>query len=415
MDVRGLEHLSRRGMLRATVLVGCLAAGGCLGPAAVRSTRLRYNEVVRATNDEQLLLNLVRLRYADTPIFIDLPSITSQFEIAAGGSDPGPAGSQTNFGVGGAWARDTPTLSYHPREGREIARALLNPIAPDLFSVVTAGARVEQFFWMTLNDINDVQNAVHATTLAPRVADDNSRFVRGVQLLAAIDDRGGAEIGFSSTDEDRPASDPIDAARVRGSDLVDAAKENFAFRDRGDGKVALFRRDKALMLKIRAPFRNSPEMRELAEIFNLRPGLSRYKIESELQPNAESSPPEALPEGDTVFVNLRSMLQIMTFLSKGVCIPQEHALAGVAPMTPGPDGRPYDWTRVMAGHFFVASQKHRPHDAEVAVHYRGYWFYIPRSDPESRSVLAVLEILFALQESDEKAHGPVLTLPVGGG
>ena len=32
----------------------------------------------------------------------------------------------------------------------------------------------------------------------------------------------------------------------------------------------------------------------------------------------------------------------------------------------------------------------------------------------SRSVLAVLEILFSLQESDEKAAGPVLTLPVGG-
>ncbi|MCA1685786.1 MAG: hypothetical protein LC745_07315, partial [Planctomycetia bacterium] len=138
-----------------------------------------------------------------------------------------------------------------------------------------------------------------------------------------------------------------------------------------------------------------------------------YKIKSELQPDAESSPPGALGAGDTIYLNLRSVLQIMTFLSKGVCVPAEHVVSGVAPTTPGPDGRPFDWTRVTAGNFFVASQKHRPRDAEVAVQYRGYWFSIPRGDVNSRAVLAVLEILFSLQESDEKSAGPVLTLPVG--
>jgi hypothetical protein len=47
------------------------------------------------------------------------------------------------------------------------------------------------------------------------------------------------------------------------------------------------------------------------------------------------------------------------------------------------------------------------------VPYRGYWFYIPRDDVNSRSVLAVLEILVALQESDETTTAPVLTLPAG--
>ena len=49
----------------------------------------------------------------------------------------------------------------------------------------------------------------------------------------------------------------------------------------------------------------------------------------------------------------------------------------------------------------------------MAVYYRGYWYYISREDVTSRSVLAVLEILFSLQESDEAAGGPVLTLPAG--
>ena len=50
----------------------------------------------------------------------------------------------------------------------------------------------------------------------------------------------------------------------------------------------------------------------------------------------------------------------------------------------------------------------------MAVPYRDHWFYIAKNDVDSRSVLAILEILFALQESDEKTAGPVLTLPTGG-
>ncbi|WP_157579437.1 hypothetical protein [Singulisphaera acidiphila] len=370
--------------------------------------------MVRTTNDEQLLMNLVRLRYADSPIFVDLPNITSQFEVAGGTTYPGPGGAQTSFGIAGLAGRDTPTLSYHPRQGREVAKALLNPLSADLFSVVNAGARLDQFFWMTLNDINDVQNAVRATTLVPQVPDDNSRFLRGVQLLTAIDDQGGAELGFSMREENDTASGAIPANLVQGRDLLGAAKDGYAFRANRDGRLALHKREKELTLKIRSRFTHSPEMEELAQIFRLTPGLSRYKIQSELQPNSESSPLGAFGAGDTIYLNLRSVLQIMTFLSKGVCVPEEHVLNGVVPTTPGPDGRPFNWTQVTAGNFFVASQKHRPHDAEVAVQYRGYWFFIPRNDVNSRSVLAVLEIILSLQESDEKSTGPVLTLPVGG-
>jgi hypothetical protein len=391
------------------------ASAGCVGPAAVRSTRLKYNESVRVTNDEQILTNIVRLRYADSPIFIDLPNITSQFELAAGGSDPGPSGSQTNFGIAGLQGRDAPTLSYHPRQGREISKALLNPLSAEVYSVVSAGARLDQLLWMTLNDINDVQNAVRGTILAPRTPDDNERFLRGVRLLADIDDRGGAEVGFATTEVSRGASDPIPVNMVEGRDLLGAAKDGYVYRGKGDGRVALYKRERGLELKIRSPFNRSPEAREMAEIFKLRPGLNRYKIESELEPDAQSSPPDTLPEAlpgsDTLYLNLRSMLQIMTFMSKGVCVPVEHVQSGEAPTTRGPDGRPFDWTSITAGNFFVASQKHRPRDAEIAIHYRGYWFFIPKDDVDSRSTLAVLEVLFSLQESEDVASGPVLTLP----
>jgi hypothetical protein len=46
------------------LLIAWVSASGCVGPRAVRYTRMRYNEVVRDTNDQQLLMNIVRLRYA---------------------------------------------------------------------------------------------------------------------------------------------------------------------------------------------------------------------------------------------------------------------------------------------------------------------------------------------------------------
>jgi hypothetical protein len=154
-------------------------------------------------------------------------------------------------------------------------------------------------------------------------------------------------------------------------------------------------------------------MAEVARIFHLTPGLNKYRIKSELSEEANKILPSPMGS-DTIYLNLRSILQVMTFMSKGVCVPEEHVRSGVAPVTRGPDGLPFDWTQVTAGDFFVHAQKHRPRDAEVAVHYRGYWFFIAPYDVNSRAALAILEVVFALQESDGKSAGPLLTLPVGG-
>src|SRR5271165_3417468 len=186
-----MEGWSRRPTVRRrahqqliVLIAGWACLSGCVGPKAVRYTRMQYNEVIRDTNDQQLLLNIVRLRYADSPVFIDLPSITSQFEAAGRGNYLGGTGNQfhghTNLGLGELSLRDTPTLSYHPREGRELAKAMLTPLSADLFIVVNAGADIEQLLLMTVSDINDVPNALAATTLIPKVPEDNSLYVHGI-------------------------------------------------------------------------------------------------------------------------------------------------------------------------------------------------------------------------------------------
>jgi hypothetical protein len=410
--------LGRRSFHQLVVLItACAGMTGCVGPKAVRYTRLRYNEVVRDTNDQQLLLNIVRLRYADSPIFIDLPNITSQFEASSQGNYLGGRGNQfpgqTNLGFGALSLRDTPTLSYHPREGREIAKSMLTPLSADLFIVVNAGADVEQLLLLTVNDINDVPNAPGSTILTPKAPSTNAEFRRAIELLSSLRIRDATELALETSDESDMSSDPMPKSSVAGRDLLNAAKDGYVYRARGNGEVTLNKREKHLYLRIRPEYVNSPEMHEVERIFSVAPGLNKYKIKSELAADTQQNLPNVFGN-DTMYLNMRSVIQMMTFLSKGVCVPEEHERSCIAPVTPGPNGEPFDWTQVTHGNFLVRSQKHRPRGTEVAVQYRGYWFYIPQNDVKSRAMLAILELLFALQESDGKNVGPLLTLPLGG-
>src|SRR5215510_2286090 len=61
-------------------LAGSLAAGCSLGPHALHTRRLRYNEVIKTTSEEQLLLNIVRLRYTDTPSSVAVSTIAVQLQ-----------------------------------------------------------------------------------------------------------------------------------------------------------------------------------------------------------------------------------------------------------------------------------------------------------------------------------------------
>jgi hypothetical protein len=411
------KTLRHRSFEQIVILVATWASlSGCVGPNAVRYTRMRYNEVVRATNDEQLLTNIVRLRYADSPVFIDLPNITSQFEMAGRGNYIGGYGNQTpgraSLGFGELSLRDTPTLSYHPREGREIAKALLTPLSSDMLIVVNAGANLEQLLLFAMNDINDVPNAPTATTLIPEAADDNSEYVRGIRLVASLRARDATELAFATDEEADGSSDPIPMGAVQGRDILNAVRDGVVYRATAQGQVTVRKRERGLYLRVRPDYIHSPEMQEVARIFRLTPGLSLYQIKSELTEEAKRGLPGPLGS-DTIYLNLRSVLQIMTFLSKGVCVPEEHVRSGVAPVTFDAAGQPYDWTRITAGNFVIHAQKHRPRSAEVAVRYRGYWFYIAADDVRSRSALAILEIVFALQESDGTTAGPLLTLPIG--
>ena len=224
-----------------TLLAVTACSGGCAGPKAVRYTRMRYNEVMRDTNDEQLLMNIVRLRYADSPVFIDLPSITSQFEVSGRGNYLGGTGNQfrgkTNLGFGELSLRDTPTLSYHPREGRDIAKALLTPLSADLFIVVNAGADIEQLL------LADHQRHQRRTE-RPR-GDDSWPRRSPATMTGSAGESSSSLRSVSAKPPSWPSArmrsprfrpTPIPKGSVQGRDLLNAARDGYVYRAGAKGK-----------------------------------------------------------------------------------------------------------------------------------------------------------------------------------
>lgn len=71
-----------------------LQFAGCtlFGPEVAFTTRLAYNDVVHASEQSELLLNLVRLRYLEAPEFLAMSAIASQMTFEAGASVSGDFG-----------------------------------------------------------------------------------------------------------------------------------------------------------------------------------------------------------------------------------------------------------------------------------------------------------------------------------
>src|SRR5262249_55832615 len=146
----------------------------------------------------------------------------------------------------------------------------------------------------------------------------------------------------------------------------------------------------------------------------LKPGLTKYDITQEaLSPFPATYPAEGVASLD---LETRSLLQALYYVSHGIDIPTEHVSRGWVTVTHDEVGRPFDWGQVTNGLFRVRHvvAERRPPQAHVAVPYLGYWFYIDRTDQDTKATFSLLMELARLELTGKAGAGPVLTLPVGG-
>jgi len=352
-------RIARLAALAAIVL---LEACSNLGSHAISASRTDYNMALRQTEDEQLLLNLVRLRYRDNPLFLEASALNTQFTFQAGADALAQGGDSDVYSLGGrVLIEEKPTMTYTPLQGESFVQRVLARIPLDtLILLFDSGWSVERVFRVCVQQMNGLTNAPRASGPTPVDAPEFEAFAHASRLLRDIGNRG------------------LLAGARRDPNTV----------------VVTFARE-AMSL---------PQYQELTRLLDLDPEQRIYPFTTVLE----------RPSHNVINLRTRSFIGVMYFLSQSVEIPSDDVAAGKVTVTYDAAGREFDWAEVTEGLMRIRSSARRPGTAAVAVSYRGSWFYIDDADLDSKSTFSMLGQIYSLQSGNAKGLAPVLTLPVGG-
>lgn len=355
--------------IRPAYLLLLVALAGCtsIGPGTVPRDRISYITAVAESWKEQTLLNIVRMRYGDTPAFLDVSSVISSYALQGQLSAAGQFSSDLTATipsrlatVGGNLAYvDRPTISYTPVAGDKFAQSLLRPIPPSaIFELIQAGYRADAVLQLTTRAINGIYNR-------------------------------------SSYGGWRRSADP------EFYPLLDALR-----RLQLSGSVSLRRQPQgpnlraALMFSARVSTEAERDLRFVEKTLNVTPDR-----------NGEITLAFGAVSRDTHEIALlsRSMLEILLEVGGGIEVPQKDVAQGrTAPSgrfetAPNPRDRPF---------VRIRSSATRPADTFAAVNYRGTWYWIDDDDIQSKTVFSFLMTFFSLAETGVTPQRPVLTVPV---
>ncbi|MDR2436434.1 MAG: hypothetical protein LBD33_03975 [Puniceicoccales bacterium] len=332
-----------------------------------------YNDALTSVLDQQLLNNLVRLKYRENPQFLEVSSITESrtfgFEGGLGNCKwfPHPiAGAPLNatqltpnFKLVNSQA---PTIFYKPLQGKEFIQHLMTPIPFSAMLLMSqSGWKLERVFDLCIEKMNGVDNASNASGPTPRIKPDYEDFYRMTSLLQKLE--YGHKLALGLDDE-----------------------------------------NKALVLRFLNVSDNSPEMQELRQILDLEKGRSEFYFRDNFLSVSKRG----------LSVRMRSLMGVMFYLSHAVEVPQEDIDSGKVMETIDAEGNVFDWTKNASGTMLkIRCSKTRPTDAFISTYHRGHWFYIADNDLHSKSTFMFVSYLFNLQAGEAAANAvaPLLTIP----
>lgn len=355
--------------MRRVLIALSLFASACHVPSRLAMEgsggRTAYNTAIQMTNSQQMLLNLVRLRYVDVPLFLDVSGVTTQFTYKTRVSPTVPIPGFNNdhpFILGGelSW-QDQPTISYSPLEGKSFTSRLLSPIQlSTIQQLVYSGWEIDRIFLMMLQNLDDLYNAPETSGPVPERVMSFRRFSEAVEILRCFQSRGELQIG------------------------VVVSKEN--------------REEQTLQIIVPD---EGPKARRLMELIpQSRKERGWIYLTMEMGFN----------ERGKLGVMPRTILSCMYYLSQGVGAPECHYECGLVKQNEGEE--PQTLNEVLSNLFRVHCSQCAPNTAFVAVQYRNHWYYIEDCDLSSKKTFALLLQLYNLHAEESKSIGPILTLPL---
>jgi len=343
------------------VAFGALTLGGCasVGPTTVSRDRFDYVEAISDSWKRQTLLNLLKVRYADAPVFLDITSVISSYEFRGQAGIFGQQAPQGRAGdsfigadINGSYT-DRPTITYSPLSNDKFARSLMAPIpVPGIVLLMQAGYPADVVLRICANSVNGISNSYGG--------------------------RGDAH------------GDP------RYQELMELMRMAQA-----DGVLGLYSKKEAdqsvVRMFLRGPEPKVAQYRRIGELLGLSPGVREFTLVYGAQPS----------QPDEIAVQSRSMMQVLVDFGSYIEVPQRDIDEGRVYVA----ARDPETTKLFPPLLHVHWAAKLPDDAHVAVHYRDAWFWIDDRDHLSKAAFNFLMLLFSLTETGPTQAAPLVTVP----
>jgi hypothetical protein len=168
-----------------------------------------------------MLLNMVKLRYAEPPMFLDVAQVVATYTFEGTGSINAPEWEGTPSGaaasISGRWA-ESPTVTYNPLTGEKFIKSLLQPVPPiSLLSLVQAGWPIDIVFSVGVRSINGL--TAHTSAIVLQSAGDPD-FYRAIALMREAQMSGAGGLRVTQKEEETGAAIVFPARKQTEADLA---------------------------------------------------------------------------------------------------------------------------------------------------------------------------------------------------
>ena len=342
---------------------------GCasIGPPTVARDRFDYISAISESWKAQMLLNLVKLRYADAPVFLDVASVITQTGIQGTLAVSGswwqnllqlPFTSNAGITAAGTYG-EKPTVTYSPLSGEKFARSLMTPIPPAaILSFLQAGYPVDVVLRLSVHTINGIHTRYG---YGARAREADPEFFPLVEKLRDIQQSG--QIGLRV----KKGGDQV------ASLLVFSKKPNPAIDAKRD---------------------------EVRKLLGLDPQADEFNV---VYGSVAANDHE-------IALLTRSVLEILTDLSSYIDVPAANVEQKRTFPSPAPEivnGAP------VPALIRILTSSQKPDDAFSAVPYRQEWYWIDDKDFASKRLFSFIMFLFTLTDTGDKQGAPIITVPAG--
>ena len=235
----------------ACLVVVC---GCALGPKRLRSDWRQYNQSLVDVENQELLLNLVRLRYNEYPGVLRVTSIASQRNWSTSGSIAGtiPEGGPDSFAAGLNGLRsERPTVTFSPGS-RDMLTSALTPVSLDVLYLAAYMGWPASVTWpLMIKSINDVNATPIEHGQMPSPVQATGEFVAVALSVRSLQDQGLVEVG--RIEKLVPIDDGIEPDSVTGIDRIAAIEAGHVFERSASGSgLSLSKKKQALVLRFAA-------------------------------------------------------------------------------------------------------------------------------------------------------------------